>query len=129
MHDLLDLSLTGLVGQLRLKKASPVDLMAAVPDRIDARNSESNAFVAMHDRDELMSHARDAEAHLARGEGRALEGVPLGVRIPRRRSGCRTPMEVWSTRTTSRCATRCWSPNEAIVPTTQELTIAHFSRR
>jgi len=80
MDDLLDLSLTGIVGQLRLKKSSPVELMTAVLDRIDARNGLLNAFVAMHDRDELLAQARDAEARIVRGEGRPLEGIPLGVK-------------------------------------------------
>ncbi len=80
MDDLLDRSLTETLALLRLKKASPVELMDGVLDRIDARNGELNAFVAMHDRDALVAKAKEAEARLVRGEGRALEGIPLGVK-------------------------------------------------
>ena len=80
MDELLRSSLTELVGRLRLRKASPVELMTAVLDRIDATHADLNAFVAMHDRETLMAQARAAEERIGRGEGRALEGIPLGVK-------------------------------------------------
>jgi len=80
MHDLLGLTLIELTDALRTRKASPVELMQAVLARIDATNPDLNAVVAMRDRDALLHDARAAEARIARGEARPLEGVPLGVK-------------------------------------------------
>ncbi len=80
MHELLLLSLTELTERLRSRRASPVELMQAVLDRIDAANPELNAFVALRDREPLLADARAAEARIARGAARPLEGVPLGVK-------------------------------------------------
>jgi Asp-tRNA(Asn)/Glu-tRNA(Gln) amidotransferase A subunit family amidase len=80
MNDLLSLSLTELCARLAARKASPVELMDAVLDRIDERNGDLNAFVALHDREALQSAARAAEERIGRGEARALEGIPLGVK-------------------------------------------------
>jgi len=74
------LSLVDLTAQLHARKLSPVELMDAVLARIDATNPTLNAVVALHDRERLRAQAREAEARIARGEGRPLEGVPLGVK-------------------------------------------------
>jgi aspartyl-tRNA(Asn)/glutamyl-tRNA(Gln) amidotransferase subunit A len=74
------LSLTDLTAALHAKKLSPVELLTAVLERIDATNPTLNAVVAMHPREKLFEQARAAEARIARGEGRPLEGVPLGVK-------------------------------------------------
>jgi Asp-tRNA(Asn)/Glu-tRNA(Gln) amidotransferase A subunit family amidase len=80
MHELLALSVTELAGRLRARRASPVELMQAVLDRLDEANPELNAFVALRDREALLADARAAEERIARGEGRPLEGIPLGVK-------------------------------------------------
>jgi aspartyl-tRNA(Asn)/glutamyl-tRNA(Gln) amidotransferase subunit A len=80
MNELLALPLTDLAARLRARKASPVELMEAVLARIEATNADLNAFVALHPREKLLADARDAEARLARGEARPLEGIPLGVK-------------------------------------------------
>jgi Asp-tRNA(Asn)/Glu-tRNA(Gln) amidotransferase A subunit family amidase len=80
MNELLQLPLTDLAATLRERKASPVELMRAVLARIDATNPDLNAFVAMHPREKLLDAARAAEARIARGEARPLEGIPLGVK-------------------------------------------------
>ena len=80
MNELLSLPLTELAARLRERKASPVELMEAVLARIDATNADLNAFVALHPREKLIAAARAAEARLARGEARPLEGIPLGVK-------------------------------------------------
>lgn len=80
MDDLLTLSLTDLTQALRARRASPVELMEAVLARIDATNGDLNAFVALRDSEALRADARAAEERLARGEGRPLEGIPLGVK-------------------------------------------------
>ena len=80
MNDTLALSLTELIGRLRLKKLSPVELMTGVLDRIAETNGDLNAFVALRDREALLADARAAEARIARGEARPFEGIPLGVK-------------------------------------------------
>ena len=80
MNELLSLSLTELARRLRERQASPVELMQAVLARIDATNGDLNAFVALHPREKLLAAARAAEARLACGETRPLEGIPLGVK-------------------------------------------------
>jgi aspartyl-tRNA(Asn)/glutamyl-tRNA(Gln) amidotransferase subunit A len=80
MNELLEKSLVDLTEALRSRKASPVELMQAVFDRIDETNGDLNAVVAMYDREKLLAEARGAEARIQRGEARPLEGVPLGVK-------------------------------------------------
>jgi len=80
MHELLGLTLVELTDTLRKRRASPVELMNAVLQRIDATHADLNAVVARHDRDALLRDASVAEARIARGEARPLEGIPLGVK-------------------------------------------------
>jgi len=80
MHELLTLSLTELTCALHARRASPIELMQACLDRIDALNPTLVALVASFERDVLLAQARAAEARIARGEARPFEGVPLGVK-------------------------------------------------
>jgi aspartyl-tRNA(Asn)/glutamyl-tRNA(Gln) amidotransferase subunit A len=65
---------------IRAKRLSPVELMAATLERIDATHDHLNAIVAQRDEEELVAEARRAEDRAARGEARPLEGIPLGVK-------------------------------------------------
>lgn len=80
MSDLLRLPLTEVTALLARRELSPVELMQATLDRIDAVDGKLGAFVAMRDRDALLADSRAAEARIQRGEARPLEGVPLGVK-------------------------------------------------
>lgn len=81
MTDLLSLTLCELSDGLAKKKISPVDLMRATLDRIEAVDrGKINAVVALADPDACMALARVAEARVARGDARPLEGIPLGVK-------------------------------------------------
>lgn len=80
MTDLLRRPLTEITALLARRELSPVELMQATLDRIDAVNGKLNAFVAMRDRDALLADAHEAEARIQRREARPLEGVPLGVK-------------------------------------------------
>ena len=80
MHELLTLSLTELTAALHARRASPVELMQACFERIDALNPTLVALVASVDREAVLAQARQAEQRLARGQGRPLEGIPLGVK-------------------------------------------------
>jgi len=80
MSDLLHQPLSITLEQLRRRALSPVELMQATLERIDAANAKLNAFVALRDRDLLLADARAAQQRIGRGEARPLEGVPLGVK-------------------------------------------------
>jgi Asp-tRNA(Asn)/Glu-tRNA(Gln) amidotransferase A subunit family amidase len=78
--DLLQRPLCDLSEALARKQLSPVELMEATLERIDATRETLNAFVALRDRDVLFADARAAEERIVGGRARALEGVPLGVK-------------------------------------------------
>jgi aspartyl-tRNA(Asn)/glutamyl-tRNA(Gln) amidotransferase subunit A len=80
MSELLSLTLIELTEVLRAKKASPVELLRDVFTAVDAQNPLLNAIVAERDRDAMMQDARAAEARIASGSARPLEGVPFGVK-------------------------------------------------
>ena len=80
MNELLSLSLIELTERLRARQASPVELMEAVLARIDETHADLNAVVVRRDPDACLAEARAAEARIARGEARPLEGIPLGVK-------------------------------------------------
>ncbi len=79
MADLLTRPLGELARCLARKEASPVDLMREALSRIDAER-DLNAFVALKEEGDLLREARAAEERIGRGEGRPLEGMPLGVK-------------------------------------------------
>lgn len=79
-HELLTLTLTELCETLRSRRASPVELIDAVLARIDETNPDLNAVCSQRDPDACRADARAAEARIARGEARPLEGIPLGVK-------------------------------------------------
>ena len=64
MDDPLRLSLVELTGALAARKLSPVELLSAVFRRLDQRNAELNAVVAMYDRDALFAGAHERDAIL-----------------------------------------------------------------
>ncbi|HEX4478048.1 MAG TPA: amidase [Polyangiaceae bacterium] len=80
MTELRSLTLIELSEALKARRASPVELMRDVLDALDRHNPVLNAVVSMRTRDALLSDAHDAEARIAAGRGRPLEGIPLGVK-------------------------------------------------
>lgn len=80
MKELLHRPLTHVVRLLQSRELSPVELLRATLDRIAATRETLNAFAEVGDGDRLLTEARAAEARIARGEGRPLEGIPLGVK-------------------------------------------------
>ncbi len=80
MHELLTLTLTELRDRLHARKASPVELMEATLARIAETNGDLNAVCSQRPADACLADARTAEARIARGEARPLEGIPLGVK-------------------------------------------------
>ena len=80
MPDLLYSPLTEITRLLTQGKLSPLELMEATLSRIDATHEALGAFVALRSREELLAEAKAAETRITSGEGRPLEGVPLGVK-------------------------------------------------
>jgi len=80
MREIWTSSLLDLRDRLRRRELSPVELMDAVLDRVDRTHAALNAVVALRERETLRHQARASEARIARGEGRPLEGIPLGVK-------------------------------------------------
>lgn len=78
--DLLYRPLHELIGLLAKRDLSPLELMETVLARIDSTHEKINAFVALRDRDALLADAEAAGRRIAQGEGRPLEGIPLGVK-------------------------------------------------
>ncbi len=80
MTDLLRRPLTEITAMLAHKEISPVELMRATLDRIEATHEKLNAFVALRDGDTLLAEAQEAEQRIVAGGARPLEGIPLGVK-------------------------------------------------
>ena len=80
MSDLLYRPLTEQIETLARRKLSPVELMEATLARIDATRESLNAFTALHEREQLLARAREAEERITTGRARPLEGIPLGVK-------------------------------------------------
>src|SRR4051794_20627120 len=63
----------------RQRRYSPVDVLKAQIDRIEAANQSINAVTCRHF-EEALSAARISEARYYRGEARALEGITVAVK-------------------------------------------------
>ena len=74
------MTLVELSEALRAKKASASELMEVTLERIEATADQLNAVVALRERYALIAEAAEADARIARGEARPLEGIPLGVK-------------------------------------------------
>lgn len=75
--EILDQGALALSRQIAARDLSPVDLMRAVLDRIDAVNPQLNAVVGLRDREALMGEARLAEAMAPAGW---LHGIPVAIK-------------------------------------------------
>ncbi len=79
MKDLTKLSLAETRNGLRAGDFSAVDVTSAYLDAIGAANERLNAYVAVAE-EQALDMARASDDRLAKGEGGALEGVPLGIK-------------------------------------------------
>ena len=71
---------TELAGRIRRRELSPVEVVDAFIDRIEARNQRLNAFVYLGF-DEARQRAREAEQALGSGaELGSLHGVPTAIK-------------------------------------------------
>ncbi len=80
VHEVFTLSLVELTQRIHRKDLSPVELMEVVLARIEATRGTLNAVTVGRDPELCMLDARRSEERIARGEGGALEGIPLGVK-------------------------------------------------
>ena len=78
MSDLLSLSLTEARDALRAKKMSAVELTEAYIGAMDAGKS-LNCFIT-ETPDQALAMARASDEKRARGEGGAMEGLPIGIK-------------------------------------------------
>jgi len=70
-----------LASRIRRREISPVDLMEATVNRIEAVNPKLKAFVSLFPAERLMDQARQVADRLSRGEDLGpLAGLPLGVK-------------------------------------------------
>jgi aspartyl-tRNA(Asn)/glutamyl-tRNA(Gln) amidotransferase subunit A len=79
MTNLTELTIAEARAKLRAKEITATELTGAYLAAIDAANPQFNTYVSVtHDKAREMADASDAR--LARGEGGALEGIPLGIK-------------------------------------------------
>ncbi|MEP9373124.1 Asp-tRNA(Asn)/Glu-tRNA(Gln) amidotransferase subunit GatA [Mesorhizobium sp. KR1-2] len=79
MSDLTRLTISEARAKLRSKEIKAGELTEAYLNAIDAANGAFNAYVTVtHDQAREMAKASDEK--LAKGEGGALEGIPLGIK-------------------------------------------------
>ncbi|RST86648.1 Asp-tRNA(Asn)/Glu-tRNA(Gln) amidotransferase subunit GatA [Aquibium carbonis] len=79
MTDLTKLTISQARDQLAGKEITATELTDAYLSAIDAANGALNAYVKVtHDKARAMAAASDAK--LSKGEGGALEGIPLGIK-------------------------------------------------
>jgi aspartyl-tRNA(Asn)/glutamyl-tRNA(Gln) amidotransferase subunit A len=79
MSDLTSLTLTDAVEALKARRVSSEELTTAFLGAIETANPALNAYVEVT-ADKALEMARASDARLARGEGGALEGAPLGIK-------------------------------------------------
>jgi aspartyl-tRNA(Asn)/glutamyl-tRNA(Gln) amidotransferase subunit A len=79
MSDLTKLTLKAALDGLKARDFSSEEITRAFIANIDAANPKLNAFV-VQTTDKALEMARASDDRLARGEGGALEGAPLGIK-------------------------------------------------
>jgi aspartyl-tRNA(Asn)/glutamyl-tRNA(Gln) amidotransferase subunit A len=89
MTDLTKLTLADARDGLKAKTFSSIELTKAFLASIDAGNKAINAYV-LTTPDQALAMAQIADNKLARGEGRPLEGLPLGIKDLFATKGVRT---------------------------------------
>ncbi|HYC68643.1 Asp-tRNA(Asn)/Glu-tRNA(Gln) amidotransferase subunit GatA, partial [Brevundimonas sp.] len=79
MTDLTKLTLKAALDGLKARDFSSEEITRAFVAEIDAANPRLNAYV-VQTTDKALDMARASDARLAKGEGGALEGAPLGIK-------------------------------------------------
>src|SRR5580704_3804844 len=93
VNDIVTLDATALAAAIHTLKLSCVEVMTAYLDHIAVLNPKVNAIVALQDRADLLSQARERDKQLARGESMGpLHGFPHAVKDLQPVKGIRTTM-------------------------------------
>lgn len=79
MTDLTHLTIAQARAKLSAKEITSKELTSAYLQAIEASNAKFNAFVSVT-ADKAMAMATSSDAKLSKGEGGALEGIPLGIK-------------------------------------------------
>ncbi|MEW9835814.1 Asp-tRNA(Asn)/Glu-tRNA(Gln) amidotransferase subunit GatA [Mesorhizobium marinum] len=79
MSDLTRLTIADARAKLRSKEIRAVEITDAYVEAIERANPALNAYVAVTP-DKARDMAKASDARLAKGEGGALEGIPLGIK-------------------------------------------------
>ena len=79
MADLTDLTIAGAREGLRAKSFSAEELTRAHLETVDAANAALNAYV-LPTPERALEMAKASDQRLSKGEGGALEGIPLGIK-------------------------------------------------
>lgn len=79
MSDLAQLGLKEAAAKIKSKDISATELTQACLERIEARNSEINAFITVT-ADKALEMAKASDLRVKEGNPRLLEGVPLGIK-------------------------------------------------
>ena len=79
MSDLTKLTLKAALDGLKARDFSSEEITRAFLSNIEAANPTLNAYVEVT-ADKALDMARASDARIARGEGGALEGAPLGIK-------------------------------------------------
>jgi len=79
MTDLTSLTISQASEKLKAKEFTAVELTESYLAAIESANQTLNAYVVRND-DQAREMAKASDARLAKGEGGALEGVPLGIK-------------------------------------------------
>lgn len=78
-NDLLSLNLKQARDALRAKKITSKELTQSYLDRVEKTNKELNAYITVT-HDLALKSAQESDVRLSKGDARALEGVPLGIK-------------------------------------------------
>jgi len=78
--EIAELSVTSAAGLIHRKELSPVELVRAVLDRIDAYGKRINAYIALHAEEAIQAARRAEDALVHRHPLGPLHGVPLAVK-------------------------------------------------
>ena len=90
MSDLTKLTLKAALDGLKARDFSSEEITRAFATTIEAANPALNAYV-VQTTDKALDMARASDARLAKGEGGALEGAPLGIKDLFCTDGVQTP--------------------------------------
>lgn len=77
--NLIDLTLTEALGQLRTKKISATELTRAYLDRIEKYGAELNCYITTTP-ERALADAAESDKRYANDTARTLEGIPLGMK-------------------------------------------------